>query len=238
MAVDDQHSKRGWEGCLEAIGWLDELSPAELDAVARTSAYRQVARGTVIFSPTEKPESVFIIQRGLVRIFRVSKRGDELTLGYVGSQEVVGELSGFCGFPRESHAIAIAPCQVCAMPHEIFHGILDNHPGIARDVVSMISRRFKRLESRLVDVVFRDTFERLCAILLELAEDFGRPEAGGQLITVPLTQTEIAALIGSVRQTVNPLVRRLEEAGHLARRDGHFIVLDKHALKQASTSFP
>jgi CRP/FNR family cyclic AMP-dependent transcriptional regulator len=227
----------GWEGCLDEFGWLGDLSEPDKASVSARGVCRAVPAGVVVFSPDEKPESVFLLRHGLVRIFRVSKRGDELTLGYIGPQEVFGELSSFCGFPRESHAIAMTPCRVCEIPQKLFQGLIDSYPGVALDVVSMISRRLKRLEGRLAGVVFRDAYERLCAIMIELAEDFGRPDAGGILITVPLTQTEIASLIGSVRQTVNPLLRRLEEEKLLARRSGHFIVVDKHELERAAGLF-
>jgi CRP/FNR family cyclic AMP-dependent transcriptional regulator len=224
-------------GCFDEFGWLAGLSENDRAAVGLRGSCRPVPRGVIIFSPEEKPGSVFLLREGLVRIFRVSKRGDELTLGYIGPQEVFGELSGFCGFPRESHAMAMTPCRVCELPQTIFHGLLDRYGDVALDVVAMISRRMKRLEARLADVVFRDSYARLCAILLELAEDFGRPESGGILITIPLTQAEIASLIGSVRQTVNPLLRRLEESKLIARRSGHFIVLDRTELRQLATSF-
>ena len=61
---------------------------------------------------------------GLVRIFRVSRDGSELTLGYVKPNEICGELSVFSGLPRESYAIAILPSQVCEMPQATFERMM------------------------------------------------------------------------------------------------------------------
>lgn len=224
--------RQDWQGCLGEFGWLDDLSPAELQRIQPEGQCRDVARGSVIFQPRSQPEAVYLLREGLVRIFRQSPEGEEITLGYVGPHEIFGELAGLCDFPRESYAIAVTRCRVCTMSQDSFAALLAQHMGIVQDVLRMIARRFKRIESRLTHIVLNDAYGRLCAILHELASDFARPDPAGVRIDIPLTQSDLAALVGAARQTVNRLLRKLEDTGVIARRRRHIIVLDPATLEQ------
>lgn len=221
---------RDWRGCLREFGWLDSLSELELEAIQPEGRCAVFRGGTVIFSPTRNPSSVFLLREGLARIYRISRDGDEVTIGYVGPQEIFGELGGFGDFPRESYAEAITSCWVCEMPQQTFLTMVSNHADLVMSVARLIGRRLKRIESRLTNLVFRDSFPRICATLAELAEDFGRDDGDRRIIDVPLTQSALAALVGTSRQTINTGLRRLERDGVTARSRKRFLICDARAL--------
>ena len=221
---------RDWGACLREFGWLESVSDAELEEIRPQGRCGTFRAGVTIFSPTDSPSSVFLLRKGLVRIYRISTGGDEVTIGYVGPHEIFGELGGFGDFPRESYAMAVTDCWVCEMPQQTFVSLLNSHTELVMDVARQIGKRLKRIESRLTNLVFREAFPRMCATLEQLAEDFGIDHAGGTVIDLPLTQSELATLIGTSRQTVNAGLRRLEEEGVTARRGRRFVVVDRVAL--------
>jgi CRP/FNR family transcriptional regulator len=100
-------------------------------------------------------------------------------------------------------------------------------------VTAQIGSRFRRIESRVENLVCRNLRSRIANILLELAEDFGRDEAGGRLIDLPLSQQDIAALVGATRQSVNGCLRELRETGLIAYQSRRFSVPDAAALRGA-----
>jgi CRP-like cAMP-binding protein len=146
--------------------------------------------------------------------------------------EVFGELAVFSDQPRESFAQAVRPSRVWRIPHAELRQMLDTHPRIAFSVTTQIGNRFKRIESRVAGLVFRNLRSRMAHILLELAEDFGRDEAGARLIDLPLSQQDIATLVGATRQSVNACLRELREAGLVAYRKRRFALLDPAALRR------
>lgn len=216
---------------LHGLDWLGELSEAETQRLLRTSSARDYARGETVFEPTPQPNSVYLLERGLVRIYRLSSLGDEATLGYVRPGEVFGELGAFSDQPRESFARAVRTSCVWRMPRGELRRVLDSHPRIALSITAQIGNRFKRIESRVENLVFRNLCSRTAHILLELAEDFGRDEAGARLIDLPLSQQDIAALVGATRQSVNGCLRELRETGLIAYRSRRFSVPDVAALR-------
>jgi CRP/FNR family transcriptional regulator, cyclic AMP receptor protein len=217
---------------LHNFDWLSELSAAETDELRRQSAQREYRAGEMIFTPTPRPHSVYLLERGLVRIYRVSPSGAETTFGYVHPAEIFGELAAFTSRPRESYARAIRTSLVWRLRREAIHEVLAAHPGIVVAVTKQVGSGLKRIESRVEHLVFRSVPSRVAKILLELGEDFGRREAHGLVIDLPISQEELATLVGASRQAVNASLRELEREG-VVRRNGRWLVLlDVDALRR------
>jgi len=148
------------------------------------------------------------------------RRRDETSFGYVAPGEVFGELTAFGDFPRESFAEAVHPARVWRIPVKPFQRLLGQRPGLVLAITRQIGRRMKRIETRVENLVFRDVRSRVASILLELVEDFGRPRDDHFVLDIELTQSELATLVGSTRQTVNSSLGELEREG-LIEREGH-----------------
>lgn len=219
---------------LNSVDWLRELKSRELDRLRGAALFRDYAAGETIFAPEHNPHSLYLLERGLVRIYRLSSEGSETTFGYVSAGEVFGELAAFAEQPRESFAIAVRESRVWKIPHHIFLDIIKLRPGIVLEVTRQIGARLKRIESRVENLVFRDARQRLAHILLELSEDFG----AGDPVTIDadITQTELSTLVGSTRQTVNANLRDFESRGLITRRGRRLVLLEIDALEEIARS--
>jgi len=219
---------------LHGLDWLGELSKAETQRILGASSSRDHARAETVFEPALHPHSVYLLERGLVRIYRLSALGDEATLGYVRPGEVFGELSAFSDQPRESFATAVRASRVWRIPRAELRRVLDRHPRMALSVTVQIANRFKRIESRVENLIFRNLRSRIAHVLQELAEDFGQDEAGGRLIDLPLSQQDIATLVGATRQSVNGCLRELRDSALVSYRGRRFTLPDLAALRRAA----
>jgi CRP-like cAMP-binding protein len=219
---------------LHGLDWLSELSDAETQRLLRASSACEYAQGATVFEPAAEPHSVYLLERGLVRIFRLSRLGDEATLGYVRPGEVFGELGVFGDQPRESFASAVRASRVWRVPRVELKRILDTHPRIALSVTTQIGKRMKRIESRVEHLVFRSLRARLARILLELGEDFGSSDDGARVIDIPLSQQELAALVGATRQSVNACLGELRAEKLIDYRRRRIALLDAPALREAA----
>jgi CRP/FNR family cyclic AMP-dependent transcriptional regulator len=220
---------------LHDFDWLRELSSEETAKLRAASKSLGFARGETVFAPATHPHSLYLLEEGLVRIYRISEEGSETTFGYVVPGEVFGELAAFGDYPRESFAQAVQPSRVWRIPSAIFEKLVSARPGFGVAITRQIGARLKRIESRVENLVFRNVRQRVAQILLELMEDFGRADNGsGRVLDVDLTQSELATLVGSTRQSVNASLRELESEGLLGRSGKHIVVRDPAALRRAS----
>jgi CRP-like cAMP-binding protein len=216
---------------LHGLDWLSPLSETETARLSGHSSSHEYGRGETIFSPNPQPQSVYLLERGLVRIYRLSRDGDEATLGYVRPGEIFGELGLLASQPRESFAQAVRPSRVWRVPGEEMLRVINAHPRIALSITAQVGNRFKRIENRVENLVFRNLRSRIAHILLELAQDFGKPEDGGTLVDIPLSQGDVATLVGATRQSVNLCLGELREAKLVSYRSRRFLLHDPAALR-------
>jgi CRP-like cAMP-binding protein len=155
-----------------------------------------------------------------------------VTLGYVRPGELFGELQAISDRARESFAQAISPSLVWRIPIPELRHLIDTIPGFALHIAEQMEKRFARIESRVEGLALRDVSSRICLILLELAEDFGHEADGEVLIDVPLSQHDLAILIGASRQSVNQCLRDLRQARRIAYRKRRIALLDPAELRR------
>jgi CRP/FNR family cyclic AMP-dependent transcriptional regulator len=211
--------------------WMAGLPDGETERLLSRSTSREYARGEIVFEPGSTPQSVYLLEKGLVRIFRLSSQGAEVTLGYVRQGEVFGELELISDRERESFAQAISPSLVWRIPIPELRRLIDSIPRVALRIAEQMEKRFRRVESRVEGLALRDLRSRVCFMLLELAEDFGRPQDGEVLIDLPLSQLDLATLVGASRQSVNECLRDLREARRIATHQRRFALLDPVGLR-------
>lgn len=223
---------------LHNFDWLRELSPDETDRLRRRSTQRKYSAGENIFTPVAHPQSVYLLERGLVRIHRVSPTGAEMTFGYVRPGEVFGELAAFSPRPRESYATSVRSSLVWRLQREALQEMLAAHPGIMLAITKQVGSRLKRVEHRVEHLVFRSVSSRVAGMLLELAEDFGRAEGDGVVIDLSISQEELATLVGASRQAVNASLREFERSGLIRREGRRRVLLDLDSLRRAANPDP
>lgn len=221
---------------LADIHWLRELPAEVAETLRRAAEVRRYDAGMVIFQPTPEPEHVYLLEWGLVRMYRISNHGDEVTLGYVRPGEVFGELAAFGDKPRESYAAAVESSSILKFGRKAFSRAMQTTPSVMFSVAKQIEGRFKRIESRVEDLVFRNARTRLAHVILQLAQDFGQQDKGRTIVRLQLTQAELATLVGASRPTVSIALGDLEDEGLVTRTDGHLVITDPMALRRAAGS--
>lgn len=231
--LEDSPLKDVWH--LQSVDWQEELTPEERDQLRASSVRRQYAGGEIVFTPVPNPESLYLLENGMVRIYRLSEAGLETTLGYVRPGEVFGELAVFGDYPRESFAQAVENTVAWKIPRRAFLPFVTSRPGLGFAISKQIGQRLKRIESRVENLVFRDVHTRIMLILCELAETFGTELPDGAIeIEVPITQSELATLVGSTRQSVNVSLGELTDQGLVTKKGRHIVVTKLEELRRAA----
>lgn len=217
---------------LKGIDWLASLPADDSSQLLRAATASEFAAGDIVFEPDSNPKFVYILQSGLVRTYRVSTRGEEVTFGYIRSGEVFGELAALSDKPRESFAVAVEPSRVIKIDRGTFRAVLSASPQTVLSVATQIEDRFKEIESRVEDLVFRSARSRLARVLLRLGDEFGEGDDSAVRIGLRATHAELATLAGTSRPTVSITLGEFEADGIIVRDDGHIRILDAAALRR------
>ena len=133
---------------------------------------------------------------------------------------------------RSGTATALDDAFICTVERQHFEQFMLRHPVVSLEVCKIIGKRKERTEKRVLDLVSKDVRTRLAHTLAELAEEFGIAEPRGTLIDLRLTQTDLAQLVGSTRETTSTVFNEFRR-GKLVDSEGRDIwVLDSTALAE------
>jgi CRP-like cAMP-binding protein len=147
-----------------------------------------------------------------------------MVLALLGPGDFFGELALLDGQPRSADAVAVEETRLLLLQREGFLRVLEARPGLAIQVLRVLSERVRRDTQLLEDAVFLDVPGRLAGVLLRLAEASGESPVAERVVPVRLSQTALASMVGATRESVNTWLRAFEEGG-LIRRAGRQIVL-------------
>jgi CRP/FNR family transcriptional regulator, cyclic AMP receptor protein len=147
---------------------------------------------------------VLVLLRGLVKVTLDTDDGHEILLSVLRPGDLIGEFEAIDhdDGPRTASNIALDVVFTRVMTGDEFRFYLETHPGAALAVLRAIIRRLRVADQRRIDSGSRDTVGRLAHLLVELADEHGRSTSTGVDIDIPLTQQELASLIGSSRESI------------------------------------
>lgn len=157
-------------------------------------------------------DSLWKIERGVVRTLTCSEEGRSIVLGFWGPGDVVGQpLSRLDPYQIE----CLTSAEVSLLPSNLWYQVMDawiSHAQESEELLSIV-------HNRPVNV-------RLLQLLNWLARKFGREVEGGKLIELPLTHQALSEVICTTRVTVTRLLNQFEQEGILNRR-GRFLILGR-----------
>ncbi len=210
---------------LKSIPYFAGLSPAEFDSVRQLIFERKAGRGEIILHEAELAEALFFVVSGAVKVFKTSAEGKEQILSIVRPGESFNDVPIFDDGLNPASAQAMGPVVLYELGKSELRALLQTHPQVALNVIKVLSRQVRQLVLLVEDLSFKNVIGRVARILLEHAGDGA---GSGQR----LTQQDMAAMAGSVREVVGRSLKALEEEG-IIRLDRHRIVItDKEALRE------
>lgn len=207
------------------------LLAAEPRRALASSARVVIARaGTPIIAESARPESVYGIVQGRLRVSHEHAGGHRSTLSILGPGELCGELAVLASTQRSAEIMAIEDSVVLQVPGEAFIAALESSPRASLALARMLARRLQKLGEHLRQRTALDAEARLAHKLLFLAKRFGVNDRTTIVIDVRLTQQDLAELCDLSRQRVNVLLGRLARAGVVEHRRARMVVRDVAAL--------
>lgn len=215
-------------GKTELFQTLDQRARRE---VASTATQATFVRGQTIFVQDEPGDRMFVLAEGAVKLVVRSRHGEVVELARHWSPAVFGEVALLDGGPRSATAEAIEPSLLLGITRDKVIRLLRSDEGVVDALLRSLGELVRRANRQTTDLVFLDLQGRLARKLLELAAAPGGPTAT-VLDHSRFTQTELAHMVGGVRQTVNLALRSLEARGLIRVSSGRIEILEMDALRR------
>lgn len=193
----------------------------------RTFSARELVHGKGDFS-----DGIYAVLSGAVKVCSISADGLECVFRYLSPGNWFGEIGTLDHSMRTHDAQAIEDSELFFLSSLEVSRILENHPIFYKFLALLLCRVVRTAFTMLDDSALLSVSARLAKRLISFAEAYGEPRPGGTLIRLHLTQTDLATIINTTRQTINKRLVCWQELGWIDARYGRIMITNIEALRQ------
>ena len=215
---------------LKQCDLFGELTPQQTERLNAAARVRSFKRHDLIYAPAQPGQSVLIVAVGRVKIKDVTPDGKETILAFLEEGEIFGELALLDGQPRQEYAEAVVDSQVLSLPRDDVLWLMANRPETALSITKLIGLRRRRVETRLRNLLFLSSRDRMVHMLLELRDSHGEQTGDRCQILLPLSHQDLASLIGVTRETATVVLGRLQASRLIKMERRRITILDAPRL--------
>ena len=221
---------------LSAVPLFGGLDEDGLEGLIRGMRVRKFRRGETVFHVGDPGDALFIVMSGSIKITLPADSGDEAILATLRPGDFFGELALLDGAPRSATAIAIEPTETYILPRERFRDLIATEPIMREALLATLAAEVRRLTHHVEELHFLDITGRLASRLSRLANESGATTLpdGSIRLAGPLTQGDLAAMIGCTRQSVNKLLGMFTDDGLIRLERDRIVVLNLDGLLHAA----
>lgn len=209
--------------------------PAELELLGRNTTRLRKTPGSVLSSEGQAPDGFYIVLRGRVNLLRAADGGRDLILAALGPGEVFGEACAFGNVMMSTTAVAAVQSELLRISPEALVEHLRREPETVLRLMRLQSDKLREVEAVASGLALCDVEERLRRTLARLVRRQGRrgPASTGWILAPVPTQSELARMVGSCRETVSRTLSAMARSG-LVIASGRRMVLDDRLMTEAA----
>ena len=204
-----------------------DVPQERLGALLPAASRRSLIRNDVLFAEGDPPDQLYVVLNGRIAIANRSTDGRESVMALMEAGDLFGEMGLLDGLPRSAEARALEASAVLAIPYPPVRKLFEDDPALLWSVVRLLSSRLRAVDEALADSVFLDVTGRTAKRLLDLAGD--RAE-----FVLPVTQEELAGMVGASRERVNKAIAQFIRLGWLEQQDRRYRILLRDRLEMRS----
>jgi CRP-like cAMP-binding protein len=214
---------------LARVELFSALDAEAVQAVATAARPCVFERNDLIFAGGDPAEELYVVRSGRVAIAIQAPDGRQSVVALMEPEDIFGELAFFDDEGgRSADARALERSELLAVPFAALRAVLEQRPTLLWNVTALLARRLRSTDAALADSMFLDVTGRTAKRLLELAGDADR-------FVLPVTQEELAGMVGASRERVNKAISAFIRLGWIEQTDRRYRILDREQLSRRAT---
>jgi CRP/FNR family transcriptional regulator, cyclic AMP receptor protein len=217
---------------------LGSLPDEDAKKLLKASKVNTYARRESLVSEGDKSDTFHIVLDGRVAVRVTRPSGDTAIVNILGPDSHFGEVSLLTQEQsrRTASVVALEPVRTLSIPASVFHDLRERNPRLEALVSRLLAQRVDELSAQLLEAMYDTLERRVVRRLVALTVTFGSDSSpAAKPVTIPLTQDELAELVGGTRPSVNQVLRRFVDEGMLELSRGRIVVTDAAGLRRAAS---
>lgn len=189
------------------------LTDQQIEEVGKLVFLQQFERGKFIFFEGDEKTAVYLVRSGVIKVYKMDEEGREQIVSFLKSGDMFPHVGFFDALPYPGTAQAVQDSQLAVIPVRKFEQLLLREPQISISVLRVLSRKIIELQQKLQDVTLQNASARIAQTLIHLSEWYGEKNGEGRLLSMRVTNRELANMIGTTRETVNRILNDMKKQG-------------------------
>jgi CRP-like cAMP-binding protein len=210
---------------LATTEFFADATPEVLAGLADAGRQRQLVRGDVLFREGDPADKLYLVTRGRLAIAIANPIDHrETVVSLMEPGDLFGEMGMLDDGPRSAMARALEPSEVLEIPYDTVVAAFRAEPSMLWGVARLLAGRLRTMDEALADSVFLDVTGRTAKRLLELSE-------GSDEFILPVTQEELAGMVGASRERVNKAIASFIRLGWIDQHERRYTILKRQSLE-------
>lgn len=199
------------------------LEEADRKAVLQEMRETSFDGGQAIFARGDPGRDIYLVTSGRVRLSVLTSEGRELSFAHAEQGHVFGEIAVLDGGVRTADATAVGKVGALTLSKGALTRLIEQRTAMREAVIKFLCNRVREADHQLEGIALYPIEVRLARLFLATARQKGELKPGAQIvIDLPISQSELALLIGASRPKVNAALALLEDQGAIQRKDTRF----------------
>jgi len=213
---------------LKSNPYFSGLDNDKLEILGGLITKKSVEKNEIVWLAGEPANVLYFVVSGVIKLFNTSFQGKEQILNLVRPGQSFDDIAVFDGGVHPTSAQAITESVLYGIERNDLESLMSHLPQFAQNVIKVIAGRTRHYISLVEDLSFKHVDGRLANILLE----YGGDTASSCL--PQLTQRDIAAMAGTVREVVGKPIKALADKGIISLDRHRIVITDIETLRDVA----
>ncbi len=213
------HEKSGQDthnACVSLVPIFNHLEEDQIEEIMGVTHSVSYKKGGIIYHAGDKSDSLYIVSKGKIKIYRLSESGKEQLIRILQEGDFTGELSLFNESIHEAYAETMEDTEVCTVKRQELQKLLLKYPTISLKLLNEFSNRLGQSEKQTARFATEKADTRLALYLLERMVHHKNITE----VILPMSKKDLASYLGTTPETISRKLFEMEEAG-LIRQKPH-----------------
>lgn len=219
------------ESAVKIIPFFKQLSKKAQEILLQNGVETNVREGTTLFYEGDDAKSIYLIRSGKVRLSKMTIDHKKFYLHLKKEHDIVGEFSLFNDMSVSMTAEVVGNSTLIKFNRDHLEALFLQHGEIAVSFIRLFARNTQSTQAKFSDLLLYGKVGALYSILIRFSNSYGIKNDKDILITVKLTNQDIANFIGTTRETANRMLQDLKRTKIIAFIDGNILIKDIDFLK-------
>ncbi|WP_226036862.1 Crp/Fnr family transcriptional regulator [Aquibacillus saliphilus] len=209
------NDKETHKACVSLVPIFNHLEEEQMDEIMVTAQSVSYKKGEIIYRAGEQSDSLYIINNGKIRIYRLSESGKEQLVRILNTGEFTGEHALFSESTHESYAEALVDTKVCMIKRADLQEFLLKYPSISLKILTEFSTRLEQSEKQTTRFATEKVETRIALFLAECKDS---EEGKSKEIVLPMSKKNLASFLGTTPETLSRKLADLEDQGFISQK--------------------